>query len=296
MRSAPETQRWLAELQARFSQVLRRPLQRGEGRLRADPEDYPLAGVEPLADGPELGARERIAAYQRQYWFRLLDVLQREYPLTAHLLGLWTFNDYAARFLALHPPRHFDIHAAGDGFDGFMARALTEAEVPLPGGTSLASRALLEAVRIDQAFREVIRAPLEAGFAFTNEHARLLPSARLVPADNWALVSESWPLVALRDSVLARSQDAAVPLPPSHDRETHWLISTAARGILATPLPTLRAKLLQELRARPLESALGVLEQAASAAERTELLAHASAWLSDSVQRGLWKGLLPGER
>src|SRR5262249_13076605 len=111
MREAPH---WLADLQARFGSVLRTPLDRSTGRLRASEESYPGAAVADVVDGRGL------AVYNRQYWFRLLNALSTAYPITAALLGHWKFNDYAARFLSEHPPRSWDLDRAADGFHEWM--------------------------------------------------------------------------------------------------------------------------------------------------------------------------------
>lgn len=99
-RDVPE---WLAELQARFGSVLRTPLDRSTGTLSATPETYDPILVAQVSDPRGL------AIYNRQVWFRLFEVLQSAFPLTARLLGLWQFNFYASRFLEGNPPHTWNI-------------------------------------------------------------------------------------------------------------------------------------------------------------------------------------------
>ena len=111
---------WLAAFQARFSAVLCAPLDRSTGTLRERAADYPAdACGDALATGRQ-SAAERLAVYNRQYWFRLFSVLQHEYRLTARLLGAWHFNELAGRFLEANPPRHPDLGCAADGFVTFL--------------------------------------------------------------------------------------------------------------------------------------------------------------------------------
>lgn len=285
-----ETQRWLAELQARFGEVLRQPLDHSGRQLRAPVESYPERTLADLKAGPHTSAHERLAVYHRQYWFRLFGVLQSEFPLTARLLGMWTFNGLASRFLVREPPRHYDIQHVAHGFAAFLARELTDEAIEIPQGT-LPSRAVLEASAIDEAFAQVLAAPLRVPFAFTPEHAAVLPRARLEPASSWQLVRESWPLMALRQQLAGDQGEHSVPLPPAHAGPQHWVVYAGAQGYGALPLPAVRARLLAALRELSVSEALARVEQGANREERALLLAQAQTWLADSVQRGFWSGL-----
>ena len=85
-RSAPD---WLVELQGRFGAVIRTPLDRSSGALRATVSANAPAALDDSLDGPRRPAAERLAVYNRQYWFRLFGVMQTAFPLTARLLGHW---------------------------------------------------------------------------------------------------------------------------------------------------------------------------------------------------------------
>src|SRR5688500_16487545 len=100
----PELLAWLAQWQGEFGTVLRTPLDRRTGSLRAVAADYPSTLVERLLPSTQLTAGERLAVYHRQYWFRLLGALQQAYPLMVRLLGTWHFNHLAGEFLQQKPP------------------------------------------------------------------------------------------------------------------------------------------------------------------------------------------------
>ena len=177
-----------------------------------------------------------MAVYNRQYWFRLFAVLQREFRLTARLMGMWTFNGYASKFLERHPPRHYDVQRAADGFAEFLLGVL------LAGGPArldeLDEVALREASQIDQAFRTVLAAPAQEPFVIAAAQAQQLARARLLAAPTWVLLSESWPLMALRQQLANDEGEAAVPLPEPHAQVRHWArCSQVHRGMAPCPSP-----------------------------------------------------------
>lgn len=287
--------RWLADFQARFGATLRTPLDRSTGTLRATPTRYDDRLCATVLAGPSLPARERIAVYNRQYWFRLFGVLQDEFPLTARLLGYWSFNEYACRFLLARPPRHRDIAKVADGFVEFLATTLqhpiTGRGVPrvLPP-----TEALLQAAHIDAAWREVFWAPDEKAWVPEPEDAARLEHARLVPRRSWVLVTESWRLTELRMRVNNVRGEKPIPLPPRLRAPRTWLILRTLHGQGQVPLAPHHASLLMLLRERPLSDSLARLERDSSAADRATLPGAVRGWLAQSMELGLWTGLLPG--
>lgn len=279
-----DTRRWLAQFQADFGRTLRMPLDRSEGKLRAAQEQFPASLVNTLSDGPRSDARARMAVYNRQYWFRLLGVLQNEYPLTARLLGMWHFNGYAARFLEAQPPRHYDVQRVACGFAQFLELGLQE-EPP-------AQRAvLLEAVRMDSAFREVLGAPPGPRFALNAAEARALPRAQLIASPSFRVVSESCALFMLRKRLEDDVSDHAVQHPQAHAEPQHWLLHALPTSLGAEPIHALHAALLIELGRRSVEDALAHVERSASPTQRAFLVQNAQRWLAESVQHGFWSGV-----
>ncbi len=286
-----ETLRWLANLQAQFGQALRLPLDRSQHSLRAQTEHYADDLVARLAAGPHSSARARMAVYNRQYWFRLFSVLQDEYPLTARLLGMWTFNRYASRFLQAQPPQHYDIQCAAHGFAAFLEAELQAPEPRTPSPARASSATLIEAIRIDSAYREILRAADTPPFTLSTEQAASLPLAQLVAAQTFRLVSESSALLALRKALADDKGEQAVPPPQPHSEPQHWALFTHRHGLGAIALHPLRALLLRNLSEHSVSEALARLEQAATPEQRDLLVKHAQSWLADSVQRGFWSGI-----
>jgi hypothetical protein len=274
---------WLAELQARFGDVLRAPLDRSTGTLTATPASYDPRLVELVAEAHGVSGPERLAIYQRQYWCRLFEVVQRAYPLVTALLGPWELNGRAARFLVARPPRSWDLDEAPDGFDAFLAAQGD------PGDADLAP--LCEAARIDAAWRQVFGAPEAPRLELSAADAARLPNARLVASPAVALVLERWPLLELRRRVMAGpSSERRTPLPPPLPQPRCWALVRTGEAVGQLPLEPGEAELLELLRGCTVSEALGRLEQACPPEERATLPAKAQGWLARSVQLRFWIG------
>ena len=261
MKSPPP---WLADFEARFGATLRASLDRSTGRLEAAPSAYDASLT------ADTVTPARLAVYNRQYWFRLFEVMHAAFPLVTRLVGPWEMNGHVARFLLAHPPRSWDIDAAGDGFEDFLT-----------------DEALREAARVDAAWRRVRRAPAVTPFRPTAaDAARLLESA-LVLSPAVAFVRESWPLMELR----ATPGDGRLALPARLPAPRAWVLAASAEGIRRAPLDPRQATLYELLTQRPLAHALAELESSSSPDEAAELPELARRWLAESVERGYWSGL-----
>lgn len=282
--SAPD---WLAALQDRFGAVLRTPLDRATGTLTADLRAYDPDAVRDARDAHNAAAAERLAVYNRQYWFRLLGVMQTAFPLAARLLGHWHFNDHAARFLRAHPPHHWALDRVPDGFAPFLAEAL-DARDPTRD-------VLVEAAHIDTSWRSLFRAPAVAPFRPTAADAARLLDARLAPSPATALVAEHFPLLELRAEIVSTPGEAPIPAPARLSQPRWWMLVREPDGVRQLPLAPLEGELLALLARHPVGDALARLEATCTDAERAELPSHAQRWLARSVERGFWEGFAEGE-
>jgi hypothetical protein len=280
----PEPPGWLAAFQARFGQVIRTPLDRSTGTLTPQTSAYDARAVEEALDGPSATGAARLAVYNRQYWARLLDVMQSAFPLTARLLGHWTFNEHAARFLLARPPTGWDLDRVPDGFDRFLASALE----PLDGDEA---RAWIEAARIDAACRDAFAAPSAPAFRPSPADAARLLDAWLVPSPAVRIVEEHRPLVALRREILRDPSGHRAGLPPALPRSQWWLIAAASEGVAQSRLEAREAQLLLLLANHSVRDALARLEADCSAEERLQLPARTQDWLAWSVRREVWSGV-----
>lgn len=262
---------WLADLQARFGDAITHPLSRATGTLEATPAAYDPALVTSTSAA-------RLAVYNRQYWFRLFDVLQSAYPLTMRLTGAWSFNTMAASFLEASPPRGWDVDRATDGFERFVERTN---EPPV----------IVEAARLDAAWLRVFRAPRTTPFRPTNEDAPRLPGSRLVSSPALALVEEHFALAALRRQILRERGESKLDAPAALPKGRTWAIVRREAGTFELALEPREAELHALLRSRSVGDALAMLEARCSDDERAELPANARRWLARSVENDFWVGL-----
>lgn len=286
---------WLAEFQVSFGAMVRTALERRTGTLRATPEVYDSSLKAAALPGRALSAEERLAIYNRQYWFRLFTVFHAAFPLTTRLLSHFTFNDYVSRFLLAHPPRTWDIDAAVTGFQDFLDEVAPSPSVPLDGQSALVDRsALLQAARIDAAFHDVFRAPQVEPFRPGAEHAERLLASRLLRSPAAVILEQDWALCELRRTLAADQRETAVALPPRLGQPQFWLLlrSPAQQGQLALEaLEPLEARLLRLLERLPVGQALAQLEQECPGSRLPELPNDAQRWLARSVQNGCWCGI-----
>lgn len=283
----------LAELQRWFSEVLRAPLDASSLTLAVAPDAWPAEAERLTSDGAHGTVRDRLAVYNRQYWFRLFTTFGREFPLLARVLGHYRLNQLAQRYLLARPPRGADLGRACDGFDAFVAAELDRGDVavtpPLPVGLPI--DALRDALAIDAAFRALWIAPRVPPIRPSPSDAARLPASRLVPSPAVAYVDEGWPLLELRRTLAAHPGDGAVPLPAPHAARRDVALLRVAGGVAEAPLEPLQARLYRELARAPLADALDRLAAAAPSSRADALEGDVRRWLAWGVGAGLWIGL-----
>ncbi len=272
-RSVPD---WLAEFQARFGEAIRAPLERASGTLTANTTAYDSRLTEKTS-------ADRIAVYNRQYWFRLFDVMQNAFPLTARLIGFWEFNDYAAKFFLAHAPRSWDLDDAPNGFDDFFCATLARSNAD-------EQLALMESARIDAAWRAISKAPESPPFRPSQDDAKHLPTSHLTPSPAVAFVREHFPLSEIRKKILD-DPNVAVSFPPRLARERCFALARTDRGTLQIALKPLEMKLFEHLGELTVEKALAKLEQECTPEERATLPAQTRQWLAHGVENHFWIGL-----
>ena len=289
--STSDTQRWLADMQARFSAVLRTPLDGSGGRLRANPSRYPAPTCADIKPTVHCTSGERLSVYHRQYWMRLFNVLHGQYPLTMRLVGAWFFNQYATRFLTERPPCRHDLGEIADGFDAFLVADLRADPVRhAPRGPTLPRAALLEAAMLDASYRRVFLAPEEPLFRPSAQEEAELPSKRLRFSRAFALVTDHWSLLQLRAEVLRAPGETAIALPTQLARPQHWVIARAPRGIVHVPLDAQQSRMLTLLQTHEVGHALSVLEEECPESARDSLAQDVQRYFAHATRAGWFSG------
>ncbi len=297
---------WLAAFQARFTSVLRTPLDRGSGSLSPRADLYDRDAIRDVVDGPHAAGSERLAVYNRQVWCRLFNALHDAFPLTVRLLGYWWFNAWAARFLDAHPPRGWDLDDVGERFvawlEADLARPDPGADAEDPGAAEagpesleridprLDARMLVEAARIDEGFRTVFRAPPVPTWRPSSEDAVRLLDAHLVESPAFVIVEEHSALLELRRSVLKDRSERRFPPPAPWPSPRAAVLARAGEATREMPLEPREAELLRLLRTHSVREAVGRLEAACPESDRAALPAQTRAWLARGVAHGFWVG------
>lgn len=169
-----------------------------------------------ITDGPILSADRRCAIYHQQYWFRLLSLLQEEYPTLVRIFGLTSFNrEIGEPFLQDHPLDDWSLAFFGSSLPMWLKMCYQRQNRDL----------VLMLARLDEAYNRLIFAPhlpfLQSSDIASLEHAKLFLQPYV------ALVSEECDPFSLRFSLLALpSQDGPCVLPEivqSNPRRTFFL-------------------------------------------------------------------------
>jgi Putative DNA-binding domain len=280
---------WLSSIQGSFGDTLRRPLDRSQGQLRATPEHYDATLVQATKPTPALSSAERLAVYNRQYWFRLFTVLHRAYPLLTRLLGHWELNRLASEYLTAHPPRGWDLDAIVPGFRPFIEAEASGSVVVIPQPPRrLPALAVREAAAIDAAHHRVFRAPLQPAYEPTETDGATLLQTQLRFVPSAALLTESWALCELRRHALSLRGEDRVELGDSLPGPRVWLLMRHELTMGLFSLTPREAELLSLLQLHSVAEALGLLEARCSPQELAALPAQTQAWLARSVRLGLW--------
>lgn len=146
----PNTQ--LAEIQYWFASIITQPLIHAKTPRSESPRGVALAdeAIRYITPGPELAPHQRIQIYNQQYWWRLLNALQTNFPLVTRLFGYLGFNDQiAVPFLSKHPPDHWSLNTIGDKLPGWIQNDYRENDRQI----------VLQAAELDLAFFSSFLAP-----------------------------------------------------------------------------------------------------------------------------------------
>jgi len=151
-----------------------RELQRAFWRhLAAVPGDEPGRPVAPalqamLVGSDALPAADRLAIYERMYFWRLLDVLREDHPRTAAVLGDEAFRAVAQAYLARHPSEDPSVAHVGRGLASFLEANLTPGAPPWTA----------DLARLEWARREV--------FDAADAPVLTLDALRAIPSERWS--------------------------------------------------------------------------------------------------------------
>jgi hypothetical protein len=111
----------LKALQRRMAEILFRPLN-ADWRMEAKTGGRKTADIvaEFITPNDRLSSFERLEIYNRQYWFRLLDILHDDYPGVRAILGEKCFLKLSTAYLAKHPSASYTLRDLGSRLEQFL--------------------------------------------------------------------------------------------------------------------------------------------------------------------------------
>jgi hypothetical protein len=273
----------LDDLQAWFGRAISRPLPKAyrDNPLAESAPELEAEGDALIHGGGGVSGFGRVGIYNQQYWFRLVTILQEEYPCAIHVLGLAAYNDWAVRFLDSHPPDSPFLSRLDAQWPAYMAREYDGAD----------REAVLQALAFDRAFSRAFDAP--DGHPLPGEGASLPPPVpdaaalrlRLSPHATTLRLTFDFP--AFRPLCLAdASLEEAIPLAPGGSPLIVWRGRDLA--LRHRPLPEAACKVLESLREpATLPEAFARLEGALAPEEERELVANLTDWFAEWTREGI---------
>jgi len=257
----------LRNLQESWAESVAAPLRfTAPGRAEVPSSDYdPDLVAQILSHGGVSGA-ERLDAYRLQYWFRLITLMQKDFPLLGHLLGWEAFNPLAAAYLQEVPPGR-NPSGLGDGFPSWLAGRK-------------ADRQWIEAAEVDRNWNEVFDAPeakrptaddLE-NIASGKSEIVLQPTVRLMR------LGRDW--IPLR---FALENAEPVPEKPRVSRRW-WILSRSGSSLRGDAIEPGFAKLIEGLQAGvPWSQAIAAVVEA-----RPMVAKSIGRWFETGQRWGIW--------
>lgn len=229
----------LVRLQRAFGDAVATPfdLPNGTEGWRTRTQDYPPLAVRAVAPCPGRDRADRIATYNQQYWFRLFSVMQREFPLLRHLIGLEDFNRLAMAYLDRHPPVSPSLRDLSNHLEAFLATDVPW-NVPI----------LRECTRLERSHIVAFDAPHLPWTASEGGGSSpgLLEGPLRLQA-HWHLFDEHWDLVRLRELV-RDDVDDEIEVEPVAQRAC-WAIYRRGKRVVSERLGPLQFGLLEALAA-----------------------------------------------
>jgi hypothetical protein len=220
----PEAPESLRRLQLAFGHSIATPFLFGE-----------LAVSQMVARGALTGV-ERLAVYNQQYWFRLLTVMQEEYPLMERILGVREFNKLVTDYLSVYPSIAPSLRYLSDRFVDF----LTSDAAGAFGSSINIQTAKLEYLYI-QAFDAEELGPLT--FA-TMEQAEAAMSNPLRFQPHVGFSKTDWALVEARRAI---RKDPEIKTIIPEEKTEYWSVFRGKNGVSSHQLDRLQWPLIQAL-------------------------------------------------
>lgn len=222
----------LKELQSWFGSIILQPLTEEDTSQTFTPSGNPLQkeALRYINPSATLASHQRIQIYNQQYWWRLLNVLESNFPLLARLFGRAAFRyQVAVPFLSHSPPQDWSLNKLGDTLPEWLGAYYKGDDLVF----------VRQAAEIDACFTKSFLAPDEPPIpvdllATRTETALLSTPLQVKKHLCFFSHQENW--LSFRQTLLEKEVDYWVehPFPPLIKQRTHrWVLFRNRCNVLA---------------------------------------------------------------
>jgi len=188
-----KTQEW-------FASIITRPVSAENQMMPISPSGIPMEDEAKLfiVPSPKLRSDERIQIYNQQYWWRLLTILQDDFPLVTRLFGYHEFNQTIAfPYLVKYPPSHWSLEYLGKSLTKWIDECYSADDKEL----------ILNASIVDHAYRQSFFAAKNQPIRFDLEDREVFSKKILSLQPHVHLFSLDYDLFSFRDALLKEDPD-----------------------------------------------------------------------------------------
>jgi hypothetical protein len=275
---------WLTELQRGFAQSIQTPLVINGTSYEYDLENYEPKTVKAMLPHGDLSGIERLTTYNQQYWFRLLSLVQKEYPLLRHILGITEFNRLASRALYQFPSQHPELHHLPQNILLFL-----EQDSPW------SSPQTREAARVDYAyFRAFFAEKMHdlSASSLTPETASALLHQPIQFQPSWQLIHQRFNCVETRleSSTHTEDEEGSALL----EQSTSWVIYRGYKGVTEEYLEPVQSQILALLQSgKSLVTACEELQNQLDEQDLARLEESIQSWFQGWAELGWFTQIVP---
>lgn len=110
-----ETPIEIKNLQKWFASIITRPLTKENHINPIAPNGAPIyqEATRFIIESPLLKPHQRLEIYNQHFWWRLQNILRKNFPLTLRILGDQIFNAMTVQYLLYYPPSHWSLTFLG---------------------------------------------------------------------------------------------------------------------------------------------------------------------------------------
>jgi len=216
-----------------------------------------------ILPSPHQSAADRLAIYQHAYLARLLEVLRELFPCTRYSVGDELFDQFAAGYVAAHPPHSYTLANLADQWVEYL-----DASRPADWG-----RFIIDLARLEHAIDRIFDAPGQENLPQFTLPSGANPSLKLSFVPGFELLAFDFPASCFYTAWKASQQ-------PSWPTERQEFIALLRRDYIVRryDLTKFQYDLLLALhRGHSLGDALSAVSQSAQV-EADELTANVGAW------------------